>query len=326
MPRKQRAYQLIFGEPLIVSDDFFEVTPSPLTSRGDNPLISLETFYSETNQNAYFIDKHNISFRITKSEKSNNKAEITIDNLKEDTIGYLMSHRDQSLVVQFKAGYDDDIKLLFQGTMSDCFISKAGATSKTKIVLDDGKFNTSQAYSTRTYSAGTKVQRIVDDLILDLATPKGRVVDLPSTAVITTPFSIFGKTFENLERLLSGYDYTPTINNGFMYVLQKGFRFVDNVAFISPDSGLIGNVQPLILTDKPKNITAPKTGDKSRIRFTCQLDATLNPQSSVFVKDEEMNVNSAYKVEKSVFQCSSFETGTWFVTVDAVETEGEVVA
>ena len=325
MARKQRAYQLLFGKPLQVSEDFFEVSPSPLTVRGSNPLISLESFYTESDPNAYLLNKHNISFKINKNIKANNKAEITVDNLSEGTIGYLMANRDKNLVVMFKAGYDSDVKLVFQGTMSDCIISKAGETSKTKLVLNDGKFNTDKAYSSRVYPAGTTAQRIVNDLILDLATPNGRVVDIPPSTVITTPLSVFGKSFESLERFLEGYDYTPTINDGMMYILPRFKRFTDNVAFISPESGLIGNAQPLILTDKPNNLTNTKTSDKKRIRFVCQLDATLNPQSSVYVQDHETGIDGAFKIEKSVFQSSSFETGKWFVTVDAVEIDATVV-
>lgn len=325
MSRKQRSYQLIFGDPIIIPSNFFEVTPSPLTVRGDNPLISLETFYSEINPNAYLINKHNISFRITKSEKANNKAEITVDNLSESTIGYLMSHRSESLVIMLKVGYDDNIKLLFQGTMSDCLISKSGETSKTKLILSDGKFNTSQAYSSRIFPTGTKAQRIVDDLLLDLGMPKGRVVEIPPAKVITTPYSVMGKTYESLERFLEGQGYTPTINNGFMYVLQKGFRFTDNVASITPESGLIGNVQPLIPTDSTKTVTDSKTESGfNRIRFSCQMDATLNPQSSVYVKDPETGVDGAFKIEKSVFQCTNYESGSWFVTVDAVAIDATV--
>ena len=321
MSRKQRAYSLIFGLPVIVPDDFFL---SPLT-RGSNKTLSIEAYYNENDPNAYLIDKHEISFRITKSEKSNNKAEITVSNLSESTVSYLLSNRKKNLAIVFKAGYDEDIKIVFQGTMKDCIVSKSGNTSKTRIIVDDGNLNTTSAYSSRVYQTGTPAKLIVEDFILDMATPKGRIIDLPPSSVITTPYSVMGNSFESLNRFLANYGYVPTINEGMCYILPKDKRMADNVAFISPETGLIGNVQGLILDDKPKNSTDAVTGDKKRIRFTCQLDATLNPQSSVYVQDTEMDVDGAFKIEKATFQSSSFETGTWFVTVDAAEIDATVV-
>ncbi len=141
MSRKNRGYTLIFGSPINVSNDFFI---DPLT-RGAQKTISLDNFYNENDPNAYLIDKHNISFTITKTDEANNTAEITVDNLHPDTIDYLLDNRANGLVVVFKAGYlPDEVKLLFQGTMKDCYVSKIGDTSKTKIILVDGIENTTK--------------------------------------------------------------------------------------------------------------------------------------------------------------------------------------
>ena len=321
MSRKTRSYSLIFGQPIKVADDYF----LPPLQRGTSPYISLDSYYNENDPNAYLIDKHNVQFKVTKVEEGNNKLEITIDNLSEGTKGYLTSHKNDNLAIILKVGYDEEVKLAFQGTMTECVISKTSSTNKTRIIATDGGLNTSKAYTSRVYPAGTKLKRVVDELILDLGCPRGYVSDLPQTAVLDTQFTIFGETNRNLQRLLDAYEYTGTINNGAYDVLPINSRRVESAAFISPDTGLLGNVQALDTKSKPTETSEKDTSSKKRIRFTCQMDGTLNPQSSVYVQDKVMDVDGAFKIEKSVCTCSSYETGSWTTTVDAVELDATVV-
>jgi len=320
MSRKTRAYSLVFGQPIKVADDYFV----PPFQRGTSPYISLDKYYNESDPNAYLIDKHNVKFTLTKSEKVNNKLDITIDNLSEGTKAYLTSHKNDNLAIVLKVGYEENVKLAFQGTMTECTITKTSNTNKTRIVATDGGLNTSKAYTSRVFPAGTKLKRVVDELILDLGCPRGYVADLPQSYVIDTQFTIFGETNRNLKRLLDAYDYVGTINNGAFDMLPINSRKTETAAFISPDTGLLGNVQSLDTKAKPAEKTEKDTSSKKRIRFTCQMDGTLNPQSSVFVKDPAVDVNGAFKIEKSSCVCTGFETGTWVTTVDAVELDATI--
>jgi hypothetical protein len=316
MSRKQRSYSLLFGKPLQLTEAYFT---APLL-RGTNPVINLESYYNEDDPNAYLITEHEISFTVNKGTKSNNNAKIVIDNLSENTINYLLSNRTQSLVVMLKVGYDGFNKLLLQGTLKDCTVSKSGDTSKTEISVTDGGLNTSSAYTSRVYPVGTKAQKIVDDLILDLATPSGYVEQLPSDLTIKSPFTVFGETNRNLQRFLMHYGYDSTINNGKCYVLPIDSRLDTNSAYISPETGLIGNVKGITENGNPKESTEVDTSGFTKIRFTCQIDASIQPQSSVFVKDDDVGIEGAFKVDKAFFRCGSFESGDFVCIVEAVKT------
>ena len=54
------------------------------------------------------------------------------------------------------------------------------------------------------------------------------------------------------------------------------------------------------------------------------MDATLEPLSSVYVKDDTVNVDAAYRIEKVSFNASSFESGSWITTVDAVKIDAAI--
>ena len=318
--RKVRKYNFIIGKPIILPDDYFI---APL-ARGNTPVLSLENYYEDNRQeDAFSYSNHEMSFRVVKTE-GKNSAEVTLHNLPESTLNYLLSNRDNNLVVMLKVGYDNDLKLLFQGVMKDCTPTKNGTTSYTKITIGDGDVNMKNAYTSRTYPKGTQARTIVKDLIGDLATPEGHVVELPQTAVLPAPISLFGNTSVVLNRFLSSYDYVMTINNGMCYAMPSNQRLQNNVAYISRESGLIGRVQPLVVDKKTNNITNQDTNGFDRIRFTCQMDATIEPMSSVYVKDETVNVDGAYRVEKAAFIASSFESGSWIVTVDAVKIDATI--
>ena len=321
MSRKSRTYSLVFGQPLKLTDDFFL---QPLL-RGSYNTIDVGSYYNENDPNAYLIDQHEISFRITKSDKGINGAEIVVKNLSEKTKNYLLTNRGNHLTVALKVGYDGENKLLFQGLMSDCAIMRNGENDDTRLLLEDGKINVEKAFTSRVYPVGTKLSTIVTDLILDQATPVGYVDELPSTIVTKTSYNVFGESNKLLQRILSGYDYSSTINDGKMYILPLKSRLAETVAYISPDTGLIGSVTGLTTKDKTVNATDLNLSNLPRIRFTCQIDATISPMSSVFVKDPSSGVKGAYRVEKALFRCSSFETGSFEVVVDAIQIDATVV-
>lgn len=322
MSRKRRSYSLIFGAPLTLDEDFFI---SPLTRGNTASTITLEDYYSATNtKSATLITKHNISFKVQKSEGVNNKAEVTIDNLSKNSRAYLTSHKNSNLVVVLKVGYGDENKLLFQGTMTDCSIIDTGNTSKTKLSLTDGGLNTSSAYSTRVYPKGTKVKRVVEDLITDLACPIGNSAYVNSSDVLADYYSIYGETNRALQRLLSAFGYVGTIDNGAYTILPIGKQASVQASYISPTSGLLGRVTYIDKKSKPSEKTATSTASKQRIRFTCQMDATLSPQRTVWVEDESTNVNGAFKIEKSNFS-GSFESGLWTTTVEAVSLDAIII-
>ena len=113
-------------------------------------------------------------------------------------------------------------------------------------------------------------------------------------------------------------------NDGRLDIVPTEKRLVENVLFISPTSGLLGDTSGAINASSPVDKTDKSLSDKKRIRFTCQLDPALKPLSSVYVQDIGREVDGAFKIENVMFLSSSYETGSWIAIVEALEIDGVI--
>lgn len=316
MPRTLRAYELVIGKPITLSLDYF----SPMAGTTGR-LLELEDYYDRNAVDGYLITDHEMSFDIKKTEDSaKNVAEIQVKNLSKSLIKYVMSNRGKDLYVRLSVGYVGEVKKLFEGTLKDSSASDDNVDTILTLSLVDGIVN-SQAITSRVYPKGTKFSIIADDLRKDSALPVGRIVPIPENLVTPTPLSLFGNSYDKLAVITNLFDYSFSVESGKCYILPKKDSLQDSVAYISANSGLIGSVQNLIVKNDKHSATAATESNSERIRFSCQMDASIYPPLSVYVYDPKGGYDGIYKVERAAFASSGFNQGSWRVTVDCIKNE-----
>lgn len=307
-----RQYELVFGVPLQITDDNFSTTKPAADKR-----IEIGKFIKESDANSYKISSHNISFNIEHSTSTGTKNNwIEINNLSDDIVSYVEDNVGDRLAIQLKAGYEDNIKIIFLGTIrkfSDDFSNPVRAT---RFDLEDGGVNLREAASKRSYPKGTIVDSIIADLLDDIAVPKasGGIVKLGDSVVVRSPFYVTGKTSTSLWQLCQDFNLNFSIINGAAYVVPRGKNSGVFVPLISNSTGLVGDITPV---NEPRGkAKKKKKSNNKRWQFSCFLNGDITPMG--LVKIDHPRYNGTYKVVK-VTHAGSFEGGDWLSQVTIEE-------
>lgn len=311
MARSRILYNFIIGRPLSVPNNYF--VPSTLKQK----KIILEEFYDDKDPNAYLFDNHQIVFSGTKSstKKEDNKCHVTLFNLDDDTVNYLEANAGNNLVAILRAG-DNETGLLdiFKGTVKRVEDSFPDQDRRTKIILTDGGFNTTNARTVRSYQRGTPKKKIIEDLVEDLRLPVSRIEGVEGE--IQSPISLVGSTINMLQKAAPNvFNLNVSVQNGAVSILPKNSRLRKEASYISAETGLIGVVSAY--NDDTKSNDKSSGQQSKAIRFQCLLDGNILPDESVYVKDGKYD--GAYKVTEVNFD-GDFEGNSWVCEVIATKT------
>jgi len=343
----QYAYKLTIGAVLNVKD--LLGTGPDYESRGIpfKKQVDLNTYAQreETSSNkAFLFTEHQIQFSISKDDSSDpNDSTITLYNLSDNTVNYLDQNYENHVVVKLEAGYvNDQIKLLFLGTLQRMEDNFEGDTRKTTLYLTDGKSNIQEAYSSRSYPKGTSHNTIANDLVQDLGLPKGQVSNFNSMSKTLSARSFSGNTHQLLKEICVQNKHDYHIQDGTVNIIPTDKRLKKQCAYLTPDTGLIGSPSPLAdpkqkaitksststtsSIDAKGNVTwhkakKPRTYNLGGISFKCLLDGAITVGASVYIKSK--NYDGAFKITK-VQHDGDYEGNNWTTTCDAYAVESEV--
>ncbi len=320
MLRKQRAYELKIGIPVVLNPNFF--SPSQEVQQR---VVRLEDYYDNSGGKSYLIENHDISFRVTKtSDADKNTCEVSVKNLAPTTVSYVMDNRGKDLYIELNVGYKGEIKTLFKGTLKSATTSLSSTDTTLRLDVVDGLIN-NDAYTSRTYPKGTPLNKILKDLQYDLALPSGRIVPLDDALKTSAPMSIFGNTCDKMEALAQQTDQNFTISEGLCYITPRQASLSETVSYLSHDTGLLGSVtKKTDRADKVKKTYLPQDSNE-KIRFTCQMDASIQPPMSVYVHDPDAGFDGVYKVEAIQAKCSGIEKGGYQMLVDCIKNDNLVL-
>lgn len=315
--RTEILYEFIIGKPLQIDSTF---SPPKLNISEYLPIY-LEDYVDYDNPNSYLFSTHDCSFKVLKTNNNDklNSLVMELYNLDDDVVKYLSTNSGNNLVAILKVG-DNEVGLseLFQGTVTKVRDNNSGADRKTSITVSDGKVNTQNAFSLRTYDTGTPRKDILTDLLKDTQLPTGTTVEV--TGNLLRPKSIQGKTMDLIDKLFVMDDLDVSIQDGSVEVINKRYRKDEQAAYISMETGLIGKPSPLIkdTTSTKDNTSANSNG----VIFQGFLDTSVRPNASVYLKDGDYD--STYKVT-NVKYTGSTRNNNWMYTAEAIETQGVIV-
>lgn len=309
------AYRLRFGTPVNIPN----ITNS--NSTFTQPIDLDKNIQSaKDKRNAYELTTHQISFTIRKdASKDPNKAEITIVNLDDDIVNYINNNVEHTLAIILEAGYVGELKTIFKGTVSRIGDQWKGNTRETKLMCTDGGVNVGESMTSRTYPAGTPVKNVVQDLVGDLGTTVGSIEIDSDVKTFNAPISFVGNTASQMGKITDSINHNFSIQDGAAYVTPRDKRFPQQSAYLSDETGLKTSPQPLSQGNKKsKKNKTPKDG----VSFDCQLDGSILPESTVYVKDK--SYEGALKVTK-VTHTGSFEEKEWTTKVQAIKIDAVIV-
>jgi len=187
-----------------------------------------------------FTDLHmDFEIELTRSSKDLNNATITIFNLSEKTRKEISSDFKG---LEIHAGYQMKPALLFLGTAIEVLHEKEKSDWKTTIKAVDGGESFYGKKFNKSYSKGTPVSTILNDLFssLDLPFELSTIV----TKSLLSSQSYSGKTKSILDLLCNQYGLKWSIQRGVIEIQEKGqipLSAYKKVTLLAPDTGLIGS-------------------------------------------------------------------------------------
>ena len=315
-PNLNRAYKLLIGSATNTIQKRTKNSAFKSTVDLDTKLGTTE----KSSSNLYLLQDHQITFSIKKdNNKDPNQAEIVVYNLSDDTVNYINRGIRNNLAVALAVGYEgEELVMVFKGTIqwvSDTFDS---VDRKTTLHCSDGGINIAEARTSRSYPKGTKIKRVVTDLVKDLGTTEGNIhVDNDQT--LSSATAMCGNTSHYLEHICKSIDHNVSIQDGSVYVTPRSQMSSARSAYISPETGLIGSPEPFHNDIKPtKKVT--KSSKKAKkptdgVKFKCQMNGAILPEKTIWLKSRDYD--GPFKVV-SVSHNGDKEGKEWVTEVECV--------
>lgn len=315
-PNLNRAYKLLIGSATNTIQKRTKSSAFKSTVDLDTKLGTTE----KSSSNLYLLQDHQITFSIKKdNNKDPNQAEIVVYNLSDDTVNYINRGIRNNLAVALAVGYEgEELVMIFKGTIqwvSDTFDS---VDRKTTLHCLDGGINIAEARTSRSYPKGTKIKRVVTDLVKDLGTTEGNIhVDNDQT--LSSATAMCGNTSHYLEHICKSIDHNVSIQDGSVYVTPRSQMSSARSAYISPETGLIGSPEPFHNDIKPtKKVT--KSSKKAKkptdgVKFKCQMNGAILPEKTIWLKSRDYD--GPFKVV-SVSHNGDKEGKEWVTEVECV--------
>jgi len=210
-----------------------------------------------------------IAFEIEKDESPEpNPCHVDIYNLGPENRTTLSKYK--YVPVLLKAGYRDQVGVLFQGDMLRCTHVKEGPTWKTILASGDGAMAIQTKRLDKNYAKGTHLKTVVEDLAKQMGLPLnsalGHIKELSQT--LSKGFAASGNPMKDICRALSGMHIKVSVQNQSLQLRKK----------IEPLQK-----EAVSLSDKTGLISSPEMGSNGELIVKSLLMADFLPGRKVYI-------------------------------------------
>jgi len=230
-----------------------------------------------------------LTFEVVRSvETAFNTANFTIYNANSETRNEVIK-KGQTL--RFKAGYEDENNAfgsVFTGTIINSLSYKSGMDWVTEVQSQDiGRVlsNLNTVKISISYAAKTPFSTVINDIAGLLSVPVTGIGNVEET--LNAGYSYTGNMsglLLNIKRALKPKGLIMYIDNSEITIFKSDNReSLFDVLYISPDSGLIGEVA---IKDDSDN-----TAKKKQIAFNTLLNYNIQPGRLITIKSDKVNGN-----------------------------------
>lgn len=291
---------------------------------------NLDSLAGFLDNNNIIIEDHHVEFDVEKvgaNSSEGNEGEIILFNLADETALLLQAIATTMNFVEFSAGYEDEpLRVILRGNIKSAEDKFDGIDRRTKIVVTDGGEFAQNQMTTKVYPKGTPINDIVQEMIEDLALPKGNIIQLGGFGNLKKPLIVHGKSIDQLKRVLNNFGYVINIQDLFVNIYSKRIQdtineFLDdggvfkarNIPLVSAETGLL--TSPSYVTDT-SDMTAQEAANESvtGIKFKHLLSGEFTPNA--FIRLETEKFSGTYRILK-VAHTGSLEGDEWFSEVEA---------
>ncbi len=185
-----------------------------------------------------------IAFEIEKDETPEpNPCHVEIFNLSADNRAILSKYKQ--VPVLLKAGYKDSVGIIFQGDMIRCSHIKEGPNWKTILASGDGALAIQTKRINKTFSKGTPIKTIVEDLAKQMGLPSNHALGNLQELNQTLSHSLFvsGNPMAEVTRLLAGQGIKASVQNHTLQIRRTNQPIQKEAVSLSSASGLIASPQ-----------------------------------------------------------------------------------
>jgi len=289
--------------------------------------------------NRVTIKDSHVKFDIEKAgaeATEGNVAEITVYNLANDTAALLANLTKVKNFIELRAGYSDEgIKTIFRGNVEEVEDTFDGKERRTKIICSDGGPFIQNQRTARRYPKGTRWDKIIDDLLNDLALDRGAIARLGEDVVTRRQQIFHGSAAGELKRILEMFDWNLNIQDMYAYIVssrvdaevgqgpQQGrvpFAWAQNndIAQIPSISYATGLVETPTFNSDSGDLSQNELRQKSvaGVEFKSLLNGAILPNNLIKLVTESDVVSGIYRVIK-VTHTGSLRGDEWFTEVEA---------
>lgn len=261
------------------------------------------------------------TFKVKKNlAKEPNTCEVVVTNMSEQTRASL---QDRTLRVTVSAGYEGTESVIFVGDSRHIDSAPEGADWSTKIQCGDGERGYRHGRVSESFRAGVPVtrvlQKIADGMGLDSAQVTG--VDGLRGRQYVGGYAAHGRASRELDRILKGYGYEWSIQDGKLQVLAPEESTQESVILLSAETGLVGS--PTLNTPSPTQSLNPFTnkvethGGRPTLKCKSLLQPELRPGRRVDV-DSVVGVKGRFVLHE-VVHTGDTAGGEWYSELEGVQ-------
>lgn len=188
-----------------------------------------------------------IVFDIKKTNDDNpNTAKIEIYNLSPKSRAVI--EKDNSVIV-LETGYgDDEYGVLYSGNIARVNHEKRDADYVTIVECGDGEIALREVFVSKSYSAGTNVSSIINDLVSKMVSESGVIQrKLPQFVddIFQQGFVANGNAKDILKDVLKKVDLSMSIQNNEIQITKRAGYTQNTAVLLSKKTGLIGTAKKM---------------------------------------------------------------------------------
>ncbi|MGN9096392.1 phage protein [Flintibacter porci] len=252
-----------------------------------------------------------VNFSLQKSDlETQNTGRVTVWNLNKSQLAVL---NEKDCVVSLRAGYGNQLPLIFAGIVSYVCTSLDSADRKTEIEVIDNLVEVRDTYVTVSYNGTVNWKTIFDDV----AAQMGVAISYSYNAEfvdIANGFSFVGLARDIMTKGCKCCNLSWSLQNGVMQVKRPGDVMSKEVFVLSPDTGLLGIPARVVLTQEDATATNQLGWDVEYF-----LNGAINIDD--YVKLESETVTGFFRVYSLEISGDNI-SGDWICKARLLEVSG----
>ena len=254
-----------------------------------------------------------INFAMQKTDlESPNTGKVSVWNLNPQHLAEL---NKKDCTVALRAGYGNNLQLIFAGIVSHVSTVKESADERTDIEVVDNLIQLRDTYATISYEGKVSWKTILDETASQMGVAISYSYNATQKIVdVSNGFAYVGQAKNILNKACECCGLTWSIQNGVLQIKKPNDVMSKEVYVLSPDTGLIGIPAKVVLTQD-------EATDQNVLGW--DVDYLLNGAINIddYVKLESKEVEGYFRVYSLDLQGDNI-SGDWICSARLLEVTG----